>query len=297
MSSVLSLSQCIKEQPAICKLLLKHYAHIFSLSVEEVAARIVMHVSKEDTSFPFDIKDAPTKTVLPLQQAESLLKWIHTRYQVSTSSILTDILQRFVRGDADLSIDKFQRFVEKEWDVVLPAQSGLAEIEQWSLRQEPNLHRCPITGVIDTNHHTEGMEQNDIDAWFNNKVQQYRCPVNLGPSDQALRGIHARELGTLNAEFIVSKHAAPRLPVDIERHGIFDHPPKRFSAIIRYSTSGGPRFESMPDFDEQQAIGLAIKVLDENKNTLHDFLFINTPTFMTNNPMDLVDQENADTLY
>ena len=57
---------------------------------------------------------------------------------------------------------------------------------------------------------------------------------------RALRGIHARSLAVLRGTF--TTRDAPSLPEGAGRHGIFAAIRQRFEVVLRYSTSGGPRF-------------------------------------------------------
>ena len=106
------------------------------------------------------------------------------------------------------------------------------------------------------------------------------APMELGDDTKALRGIHARGLGTIRGSLTIASSELPTgLPSDLPRFGIFTNPGDTFEVILRYSTSGGPRFEAMPDSDEEQAIGLGLKILTETEETAHDLLFINSPIF------------------
>ena len=73
----------------------------------------------------------------------------------------------------------------------------------------------------------------------------------------------------------ITPNSCPKLPLGVARNGIFKHTDTQFDAVLRYSTSGGPLFESMPDHDEKQAVGLALKILDKNGNSYTHVIYIN----------------------
>ena len=74
-----------------------------------------------------------------------------------------------------------------------------------------------------------------IDEWFEEKVSEYRCPMELGDDTKALRGIHARGLGTIRGSLTLASSELPTgLPSDLPRFGILPTqviPSRSFCAI------------------------------------------------------------------
>lgn len=110
------------------------------------------------------------------------------------------------------------------------------------------------------------------------QLQEMRRAAQNG---EALRGVHPKSHGCLNAVFTVNPKLRKRLQV-----GLFAEPGKRFKAKVRYSNAA---VNIAPDLDQGKngSRGMALKVLGvggpvllpDGKAENQDFLMINTPEF------------------
>ena len=187
----------------------------------------------------------------------------------------------------------FKRFAQNQRD---PSVLRQLEVAQTRTRPTPEKKLRPSVLLRHSRpfENREISDHNRIDDWFS---ESRKLPLSGGLAPKAKPFVaFARGLGGLKAKLHVLEEPIPTLPAGSVRPGIFGESGQIFDAILRYSTSGGPRFESMPDDDADQAVGLGLKVLTKRGKTAHDLLFINSPVFMTNDPVELVFQEDASAL-
>lgn len=271
--------------------LLGHYATTHGRDRVEIVDVIVDYFSQRDRDLDEDVR-------VKLRTTSDILHHYRDSFDQHPASILATIIVEFTRNDPDFDEVAFTR--DNDAPELLEAfrKRGMARTSA-SSSGEVNASGCPFSGAIDRFSMREIRDHDRIDGHFETKVRDYRCPIEQGPTDKALRGIHARGLGTLHGHLTVtaSNPLEPRgLPSAAPRLGVFETPDTRLKVIMRYSTSGGPNFEAMPDNDEEQAIGLGLKILTQSGQTAHDLLFINSPVFMTNDPVELVFQDDASSL-
>ena len=276
------LLDLLTQTSPLAQKIVKFYATQYGQSPEAICDKLVDYFLRRDV----DVEESKHET---LQGPEVILSFYAKRFSRSPSEILDTILVEFTRGDPDFDAATFSATLTQIEAAEAKARLNLSLEDT---RDEP-VNACPFSGAKDPFALRELGDHTRIDAWFEEKVTEYRCPMDVGDDTQALRGIHARGLGTLRGSLTIAPH---ELPPDLPRMGVFADSDTTFDIVLRYSTSGGPKFEAMPDGDEEQAIGLGLKILTPTQETAHDLLFINSPIFMTNDPVALVFQEDASAL-
>lgn len=117
---------------------------------------------------------------------------------------------------------------------------------------------------------------------------------------EALRGVHPKSHGCVNATFTIKEKLRRRL-----RNGLFAEPGKTYKAKIRYSnatTAITPDMAPGPDgVMLSESRGMAIKVLGikgkmlvkDGRRNAQDFLLINTPAFAFSNVRDYLRATHA----
>ncbi len=130
------------------------------------------------------------------------------------------------------------------------------------------------------------LAQIDETAELTVKLQDQRYPE----PDKALRGVHPKSHGCVNATFEINPDLHKTQQV-----GLFSTPGKKYEALIRFSNAA---VRVDPDLDgfKHGSRGMAIKVLDvepgaemlqeDHGARNHDFLMINTPAFAFANVRD-----------
>ena len=121
--------------------------------------------------------------------------------------------------------------------------------------------------------------------------------MELGDDTKALRGIHARGLGTIRGSLtITSSRAAYRVYPATCLASVFSpiqRTPSRSFCAIQPAVARDSR--RCPTAMKSRPSAL-LRILTETEETAHDLLFINSPIFMTNDPVALVFQEDASAL-
>ena len=264
------------------------YAKQFGRDEQAIVETLVSHFARQDS-------DLNPEALASGGSTEELIAFYAKTYEQEPTQIIDAIVADFAKNDPDFDLALFAR-----------QQQDPSVLREMEIRREAGSTpvvdkteapaQCPFIATVDRFEGRELSDHQRIDDWFSEKVDTYRCPAGLGPEGQSLRGIHARGLGVLQAKLHILEQTLPALPNGSVRPGVFGKTNQTFPVILRYSTSGGPRFESMPDNDADQAVGLGLKILTERGKTAHDLLFINSPVFMTNDPVELVFQEDASAL-
>lgn len=276
------------EYGSLTQAIIGFYAKLFERDEQAIVETLVHHFAREDS-------DLNPEALQGSDSAEDVIAFYAKSYAQEPSQIVDAIVMDFAKNDPDFDLNLFSQ-QQSDPSVLRDMEIRRDADSQIPPREADEAAQCPFIATVDRFEGRELSDHRRIDDWFSEKVETYRCPASLGPEGKALRGIHARGLGVLQAKLHVLEQALPPLPGGSVRPGVFGEANQSYPVILRYSTSGGPRFESMPDNDADQAVGLGLKILTERGKTAHDLLFINSPVFMTHDPVELVFQEDASAL-
>lgn len=288
---------------AIARILSAFYAQRYEKDPSFVLDSIFSHFSESDTEFDIEALhiwlDQQNASLSKLSIANQVRAYYAAAYETSEEQIEEQVALYFAQADTEFDCESFGVFFRQ---AVLgePNAEGLREALK-NLLPETDEEIAPVCPHLNIMQNTprERRESDRVAAAFKEKVQTYRCPAYEGTTEHALRGVHPKSYGVLQAEFEVLAEDAPptdsSIPILRNEHrvGIFAEPGKKLPCKMRFSGSGGMPFEVLDDTYSRQSHGLALKLLSAEGQTRHDFLLNNAPIFPSKEPSSALPQSES----
>ena len=166
--------------------IVQFYAGQYGRDNDAICDKIIDYFLRRDV----DVEESKREA---LKGSQAILSLYADRFSRAPNEILDTILVEFTRYDPDFNASVFATTLTESERTEAKAR---LDLESKMLRPGSNLpHEWSDRQICAA----ELSDHTRIDEWFEEKVSEYRCPMELGDDTKALRGIHARGLGTIQA--------------------------------------------------------------------------------------------------